>query len=739
MDQRDTHHAGQKEGGGDVSGARLENETPKNLPLIALQELITNIDTKIERMRSLLNTLKQVHERAKTAVDEAKTEKQELIRAIAEINRVLTNEQFRPIFKEGGIKSLQELLQSKKYSIAEEVQRFKQSKQSYAEKRRAALKELRKRRQAKMEARATIGDIEENLSIPEKITYQDIVAVLEKLIGDLENRRKTLYYQTPEGKAEILNRINQRRKESRLYRRALKDAINWEQTVTQDDIRDGREYGNDNVKTAIKIYYSQVIDDELNEEARRDGLLQLQEAIKTIEGLRKRWDEIRATLLEVQSARQATINRLITLLREDLREDKSGLLFGEIQRYGRWGYDDPEKLAEVFIDFQASLNSITLGLEYGKTPEVILRGIISDQENLLQQVLSSGNLTAAFPTSISKGFDIERYSYETKLYNPEIAITILSVQLKFYKKFQAALTTPEEVLDKIRGTSERLRQEIEIDADLSGELGKLGMHNSYEMQSQLWIKFDGRTYATLRGTPLPQIKTRLEKWQNEMNQTAKTLKRQISDKVEVDWIYAELSEFEHNHQQTIKEAEDIIRIQQKFEGLLRNLNSAISALEEQMNQQICFDQRGRLSFCSIPKKDLQQLQNEISKLQQEIQKIEIDICEINRKLAERWSDLLGKRKREKTRLNTQKQALQARLQELQAEYASKVKIDIKLEALRIWLSNAYTEGLKLTIPPKPVLLQELVSSIKEQINPQNPNLTLNLLQNNLEFTMNIKH
>lgn len=697
---------------------RLQKQEAEESRLVGLRQSITDIDTKTEQMQSVLAELKQAHEQAKTSVGGAKKEGQELTKATAEVNKLFTNEQFRALLAEEGIESLDDLLQAEEYSEQEQVKSVKGLKQSRTEKRQTAREQIGSRRQAKVEAHKAITT--ERPDVPQKLTYKDVVAVLEELVQDLGNERKKLYYQTPEGqealKAEILDRVSQRHEKIRShYRLASKQEINNRQTITKGDIEDGGEYGEEKVKDAIKDYYEQVIDGELTEEAKRNGQPQLQEAVGTIEGLPKRWREIRATLRELRSARRETIDRLAGLL----GNDRNAPLFQQVNNYGHWGYDNPQKLAETFVDANAGHNAITLGLGMGtETPEVILERIISDQENLLEQA-RSGNLKKAFSrTDVdAKSFQPESYRYETKLDNPERVAIILAEQREFYRKFQAALTTPEEVLAKMKGRDNDLHREIHVRSQYD-----LGLDDRGQIKSQL--DFDGKTYATLRDTPLSQIKVRLEQQQKELEKITATLKEQIGDKVEADWDSTELSAFQYDREnyQSIQEAERIVKMQKIAETLSPRLDLAISGLQEQMDQQLSFGQRGQLSFDSIPEKDLQRLQKEIAELQQEIQKVEANIRSIDQRAVSEGDGLLGRkrkqREQEKATLDTQKQTLQERLQNLQAEYQPKAEMDKKLDGVRSWLYTANREGLELKMPRGSISSRELVDSVKGQMNFQ---------------------
>lgn len=693
---------------------RSQKQEAEEARLARLRQLIIGIDTKIEQMQSLLAELKQAHEQAGTSVAGAKKEGQELARATAEIDKLFTNEKFRALLAEEGIESLDDLLQAEEYSEQEQVKSVKGLRESRAKKRQTAREQIGARRQTKAEAHKAITA--EKPDVPQKLTYKDVVAALEELVQELDNERKKLFYQTPAGqealKAEFLDRIKQRHEKFHFYHRlASKQEINNRQTIEKDDIEDAGEYGEDKVKDAIKDYYGQVIDGELAEDAKKEGQPQLQEAVETIENLPKRWQEIRTTLRELQQARRETIMRLAGLL----GNDKDAPLFQQLNN-NDWSRNDPQKMAEAFVDNKARDNSITLGLGRGPTeaPEVIVEKIISEQENLLEQARRGNSKKAFSRTDVdAKNFNVE-FRYETGLDNPERIAIILAEQTEFYRKFQAALTTPEEVLVKVQGN---LSKEIKVRSQHDLGLGDYG-----QIKSQL--DFDDKTYATLRDNPLSQIKTRLEQQQKEMEKTATMLKEQIGDKVEADWDSVELSIFQRDgeNNQSIQKAERIIRMQKIAEGLSSRLDLAISDLQEQMEQQLSFSQGDKLNFDSVPERDLQHLYKEITELQQEIQKVEASVRSIDQRAASEGDGLLGgkrkKRKKEKTVLDSQKQALQESLQSLQVEYQPKAEIDKKLDSVRKLVYAANKEGLELQLPRGSISLRELVENIKGQMNFQ---------------------
>lgn len=697
-----------------IAAAQVER-AHEEARLLGLQQSVSDIDARIKEMRSLLIELKQAHEQAEFSVTGAKKEGEELTKATAKLNNLFANKEFREILVGEGIESLDDLLQAEEYSEQEEVKSVKGLRGSRTEKRQEAREQIGARRQAKNEAHKTITT--EAPDVPQKRTYKDVTAALEDCVRELENERKTVFSQTPEGqetlKAEILDKIKQRYKQTfSYYRLASKQEINNRQTIAKDDIENAKEYDEDKVKTALKDYYGQVIDNELDEEAKKNGQPQLQEAVNIIENLPKQWQEIRSTLGKLQQARREIINRLAELL----GNNRNAPLFQQMNSYGHWNCNDPQKLAETFVNAKSASNSYTLGLGMGPTGplEIIVEKIISDQENLLEQTHKE-NSEKAFSRADAdigtKNPNPEQYRFQTALDNPERIVIILAEQAEFYQKFQAALTTPEEVRDNV------VYKEIYVKSEY--DLG-LGVHGQIKSQ----IDFDGKTYATLRDNPLSQIKTRLEQQQKEMEKTAIMLKEQIGDKVEVDWDSAELSMFQNDREnrQSIQEAERMVRMQKIAEELSPYLDSAISGLQEQMNQQLSFDmyQRGKLKFNSVHERDLLRLHNEIDKLQDEIKKIEVGVRSINQRAASEGDGLLGgkkkKREKEKATFDEQKKTLQERLQNAQAEYQPKFEIDQKLGRMRAFIERAKEKELELQFSSSSFSLREMIDSIKKQMN-----------------------
>lgn len=707
---------------------RLQQQEAKESRLGGLRQSITDIDTKIGQMQSLLNELKQAHEQAKTSVVAAKKEGHELAQATAEVNKLFTNEQFRALLAGEGIESIDDLLLAEEYSEQDQVKSVKGLRKSREKKYQAAHDQIGEIRQAKVEAQKAITA--EKPDVTQKLSYKDVVTALEELVQDLGNERKKLYYQTPEGqealKAEILDRVKKRCVHNDTYYNfASAEVINKHKTITKGDIEDSSEYGKEKVKDAVKNYYGEVIDNKLAEEEQNNGQTRLREAVETLENLPKRWRENRKALQELQSARRATIDRLAKLL----GNDRQTPLFQQVNNSGHWNHNNPQELAETFVDANAGYNTSSLGLGAGaETPDKILEGIVSEQEKF-HEPISEENIQNAFSrqnVSIDR-FSPALYRHETIFDNPERVAIILAEQAEFYRKFQAALTTPEEVLAKTKTNPTDLYKEIRTRSE-----EELGLGHGGRIKRRL--DFDGKTFQTLRDTPLYQIKADLERRQKALESTAKTLKEQISYKVDVDWDFTELSAFldSRDNLGIVQEAVRIVKVKKIAEVSSPRFDLVISGLQEQMEMRLTIDYRGQLSFDSIPKADAQRVQKrfdgddindlDIDALLRSIQRVEVNMRSIDERAVSEGNGLFrGKRKQreqEKDALDIQKQAMQERLTNLQAENELEAKMDKKLNGIRAWIDASKTDGLELKLPNGSVPLQELVDNIKGQMNVQ---------------------
>lgn len=696
-----------------------ENETLKKrlaeeARLAELQQSITDIDGKIESMQSLLGELKQAHEQAGASAAGTKKEGKELIQATEQINELFKDDRIRKLLENKGINSLDDLLEARDYSEHEEVKSVKGLRQSRAEKRQTVKELIGVRRQAKAKARETITA--ERPDALKKLTYSDVVADLEQIIQNLSQERQELFYQTPKGqealKAEILEKVSYNKEKFGYYSELpTKHIIQSWHTVNKEDIeKHAAKYGEDEVKTAIKEYWKQLIDDKFAEEAKKDGRPQLQEAVNTIDNLPKRWDENRAILQELQKAKREAIDRLAELL----DDNPETVLFLNMNKYGNWHYNNPQKLAEAFIDFKFRHNSYDLGLEMGpaRPVETIIEKTIADQKKRLEEI-SRGNSRKAISRANSdltlQALGPEQYQAETELINPERIAIILAEQAEFYRKFQAELTTEDNVLNNLV-----IHQKIQIKSNYDLGINKI----------EPLITFDGKTYKTLRDKPLAEIKARLELEEKELAEKAAELKEQVKAKIEVDWDSTKLVMFqeqEKNHQ-NIQEAIEIRRKKKIAEELSPDLASAASELKEQMNELVFFDRKDVLKFNSIPEQDISGLSKKIEEANAGINRVNDYIKAIDERATYEKNGLFGgkKRRREKEKelLKKQKQEQGVELKKLRNDQKIKFEKDQKLNGVRAFIYKVKQSKLELKIPSGSFTLQQLIDGLDNSMNFQ---------------------
>lgn len=297
---------------------RLQKQEAEESRLAGLRQSLTDIDTKIEQMQSLLSELKQAHEQAKTSVDGAKKEGQELTKATAEINKYFTNEEFevyRTILADEGILSLDNLLQAEEYSKEEQVKSVKGLRQSRGEKRQMAKKQLRTRREAKVEARKAITA--ERPDVPQKLTYKDVVIDLEELIQALGNERKKIYYQMPEGqearRQEIKNNVAKRHERKRDYYSLLDNKLDRIYLVVPEDIKDAEEFGEGTVKTALAEVWSEHVDSEVERKKKEAGLDILSQDLEALQSSESRLSEAQQAMKIAEAKRVELATHLIEL------------------------------------------------------------------------------------------------------------------------------------------------------------------------------------------------------------------------------------------------------------------------------------------------------------------------------------------------------------------------------------------------------------------------------------------
>jgi hypothetical protein len=323
---------------------------------------INELDAKIETVSSTLNNLNSIHNQTKDSVINAITEEQELSRATQKINQLFENEEFREIFEAEGIKSPEDLIKSEEYSEQEEIGEIKELNKSSKEKRGEAKQQIGTRRKAKIEARNLISS--ETTSDNKNLTYNNIIMSLNELLKELQNRRKTLYRETPEGheefKKEILDRIKVRHEIISKNKKLLtKEDLEYVGTVTPEDLVDASDYGVDEIKNGIKTYYKDQIDSQLTNEAKGEGWPQQKEAITAIENLPNEWQSILTRIRNLESVK----SKIALVLADFLEKNpNSPITKTAVREFGLAGDNNTLKIALSLIKnySEKKLESISL-------------------------------------------------------------------------------------------------------------------------------------------------------------------------------------------------------------------------------------------------------------------------------------------------------------------------------------------------------------------------------------------
>jgi len=705
-----------------VTAQQEENQHKEKLRVDGLNQSIEEFDTKTGQMQALLFELKHAHKRATDSVIGARKEGQELAKATGEIDELFSNKEFSSLLQEGGIHSIEDLLEAEEYSEHEQVNLLKGLRKAHAEKKSSASEDIGHRRQAKVQAHQAITA--ERPDVAQKLTYKDIVSALEELIRDMGVERRKIYLETPEGqaalKAKIFDGVKQRRGQGRFgHRLESSREIDRTRTVDGGDIKDAKnadEYGAEEVKIALKDYYGQEIDKGINDTAEKNGAPQLREAVAIIENLPSQWQEIRSNLHALHQARQQTIDLLANLL----GTDPQAPLFRLIKNYDRSSFTDPEKLATDFVDSKSSLNSLILGTGSSGTPDEFLNKTVVNQLQLVELVRNGDAKKVFLRTDTNAGSFGSQDKYPTALENPERIKIILAEQSEFYKKFQAVLTTPEEFIAKVSHDSNQFRDQINVRSGYS-----IGLQGQNSVDH--YLEFDGRTYATLRDTPLAKLKDRLAQQENELKKTVGALKVQLSAKVEVDWAASELSAFSQEHWQEYREAEKIVKLRKVVEKTLPYLDLATSQLGAHMDQMVSvhidrrsgWDSVRSLEFDSAKQSELQIMAENIEALNIKIKDLGLHIVAIDESASWEGNGFLGGKKKareqEKTKEISLRLSYQSELEKLQKNYVPKKELDIKLAVVRSWLYEAHREGIDVKLKYDTLTLRKLVDEIKGQL------------------------
>ncbi|MBI2473322.1 hypothetical protein HYV70_02080 [Candidatus Uhrbacteria bacterium] len=684
----------------------LKTQEAEQSHLESLRQSIGMIDSRLESMRTLLTELTQTHEKAGVSVAGAKKEGKALTKATSELEKLFENEQFHAILEDEGISSLEDLLNAQQYSEESEIKTVKQSRESRTTKRQTARESIAARRSAKEKVHAALS--------LDTLTYPSVANALERAIQELEQERKTVFDQTPEGqeviRTEMFERVRQQY-ELRGSWDGLASGFKLDRQIliVGDDLEDAKKYGEGKVKSVIKEYYGQVIDRDLQKEAKRDGVIQLQEAVETIESLPRRWNEVSDRLQQVRQEKQKTIDRLNSLLGTD-----SGVtLLKQVKAYEQWGDKKLDGLAEAFVDGQEMLSASRLGLrESQKTPIDLLEKMIVDQEHLLDQ-FRRGDSKKVFSNrdASSQYFSPNDRPFPSLLAKPKRVERILDELENFYQKFQEILALPQpEVVKKIRDAE--LVSDLAVTSEQALALDHSGISH--------YLTFDAKTYVALRDSKFEEVKTRLQKEQQAIEKKRTQLKEQLSDKVDADWDQEQLSNFVYREKNDgiIALAESRIRLQELAQAFSSELDIAMVRLQGSLHQEVVMNQNKNIEFVVASGEDLEALNKNSSSLKTEI----TEKKELIKKLTQEISDAKGwlhartrgKKETEKQTLENELSSLQLRFESAQTEYVEKIRLDKLLEELRTTLHDV--RGiLPLEAPSTPVPLQEFIETVQKQL------------------------
>ncbi len=695
----------------------LEKQQAEESRLEGLRQSIGILDSRLESMRTLLTELTQTHEKAGVSVAGAKKEGKALTKAISELEKLFENEQFHAILEEEGISSLEDLLKAEQYSEESEIKTVKQFRESRTIKRQTARESIAARRKVKVKAAKALllekPDITLNRVYRDVPSYPSVTTALERTIQELEQERKTLFDQTPEGqevvRKEMFERVRQQYESQRNVWRSLISASTLDNQVvwSESSVEDAKKYGAEKVKSVIKEYYGQVIDRDLQEQAKRNGVIQLQEAVDTIESLPRRWNEVSDRLQQVRQERQKTIDSLNSLL----GIDSGAPLLKQVKAYEQWGDKNLNGLAEAFVDRNEKLTALWFGLdESNKTPTDLLEKMIADQKQTLDQ-FHQGDSKKIFLQS-----DILQFSSNTQivssLTNPERAIVLLDELENFYHKFQMLLAKPaQEISQKMRditfGSELRVRS--------TKELG-LGSDKMVP-----YVIFDRASSRSLFDHKFEDVKKRLEKEQQAIEKKRTQLKEQLSDKVDADWDEEQLSKFvyKEKNDRTIAEAESRIRLQESAKKASSNLDIAILPLKELLHQEVNMNQNGRIEFFLVPEKDLKNLDKKMASLRSQMEEKEEKFDTLEKEILENKGWFQGgirkKKEAEKKFLLKEVDDLLEQLKTIEEENIQKTKLDSVLEQIRMTLHDVRRIGLLSEAPLTPVSLQEFIDTTKKQL------------------------
>ncbi len=477
------------------------------------------------------------------------------------------------------------------------------------------------------------------------------------------------------------------------------EGISRESTVNSGDFKNAAEYGETDVKNAIKTYFHQTIDNQLLKEDKESGVWQLRKAVDKIDALPKQWRTIRSSAKNLLEVKNETINRLV----EMLGSNPDSPLFEKINYYGHWSYNNSEKLAETFINAQSKHNEMELlNVAAGTKPfEEVLDGLIDEQSALLSQVKND---------KFREAFNGYKQENRSVLRSPDMLAQAIEKQFAFYERLNSFFTSPKELLARIghdfNGLDETSPREKELEKN---------------SQEDRYLKFDDKTYSALISNPVSKIKAFLQQEQREKDKYANSLKEQMSGKIEADWARLEHNLFYEKKHSTVEEAETIIRKQRSMEELKTGLTSAIEKLQPHLAEDVS-SIRGDISFNSIPQTEFEKLYDELDKTKRALAELERQITAVTDRAKHEGDGFMGgkkkKRQEEIADLTEKKSTAELTKTQLEQEYLPKKEMIDRLRSLKYWLNNTAQTEIKLSLPTGPISLRELITNIQNQLNFQ---------------------
>ncbi len=674
----------------------VEEARQKESDLANLRGEISQVDNVILNFKSLLEKMQNSNEQASGAVGLALETKKDLTTQFNQLetqfNQLLENPDYRPVLEANGIHSIKDLLANEQYSQEEDIVNFDNQKQKKDEQYEITRSSIQERRNVKNEAIGAIS--QETGEEAKKMNYKDTVTALTELIKQLEDKRTELYHQIPEGeealKAEIFEKIKlQHSKEAeKLELTDLNLSPNNHErvrTVSGSDIALAEEHGEDVVKSVVKDYYHQIIDEQLVEEAKAKGLTELQDAVDLIDNLPDRWQENSEKLEELEKEKSDALERMAKFF-----EDES--ILAEICKSYSISVADPRSIAKQILRLHHRDVFLIYYPQSGYDNESNIRMVIGEE----REKIASGR----YSLQHKKGSNLN-------LINPELIKRELEDQIKFFQTFQTDVGGEERVANF-------LYRHRRVQSDLLSEMRE-------EERVSRDIKFSPSVTKLFKEKSPTEIWTDLQKEQKKQEELAEKLKSKIDYKIDADWAKNFSSRYAGNNSDDIRAIEKVLNMQKKAAELSPRLNILLSSLGEQMDQLVRYSGYKELGFESINSRDLDSLQDEIRSLKKELKAIEEEIKSIDDNADSEGNGLFGgkrkKREEEKRSLETKKQDIQSNLQTLEAEYQPKDEMRENMNNLNRLLNGgdnqSLLEGFNIQ---SPITLRDFVDGLKSHMN-----------------------